>query len=59
MAVMDKSKVKIWDNTCNAIDRENNIKIIKLAWLSKLNPDKLYNLLVVYLSMKKEADKLW
>ena len=59
MAVTNKSKIKIRDDAYNAIGRENNVKIMKLAWLSKLNPDKLYNLLVVYLSMKKEADKLW
>ena len=58
MAVMDKSKVKIQDDACEAISRENNVKIMKLVWLSKLNPDKLHSSLVVYLSIKEEADKL-
>ena len=55
---MDHSKVKIWEDACETIGRENNVKIMKLAWLSKLNPDKLYGSLVVYLSSQKEAEGL-
>jgi len=59
LKITDDTRIRFKPEAQKMIEDENGgVKITKMKWLGKLNPDKLHGSLVIYLARKEDADKL-
>ena len=54
----DETRVNLREDITELIGKENGIKINKVRWLSKLRDEATYELVVLYLDSKKDADQI-